>query len=404
MSQKNKLYINIVFFACAAFILILVITMSIVGDKKSQQLLEESIESQLLSITAAAREVVDVNAFVTYNSMEDITNNPEYDYQLAQLRTLATNVGAKYIYALKIIDETPYFIFDTDQVANATFQPYQLSPVHQSAFEGTPSAGIMNSVDEFGAFNTGAIPLFQDGRVVGIIGADIEDHLVAQSLYQAKRDTVLVLCVLSAMLLLAGFAFYRLLNRIKSMQDKLSQMANYDKLTDLPNRRFLMNHLEQLSKDRLRKPFALFFIDMDNFKTVNDKAGHDAGDELLRHAAIYFQSAHENSTAFRPGSGSLNVTARIGGDEFVLVVSEISTTEEAEDFARKLISGFASSGVEKFVTAYNVGISVGIALFPRDTENYHVLINYADIAMYHAKRSGKNDFRVYTMEMKAEKE
>jgi diguanylate cyclase (GGDEF)-like protein len=176
-------------------------------------------------------------------------------------------------------------------------------------------------------------------------------------------------------------------------------MANYDKLTDLPNRRYLLECLAEYTAKEQKTPFALFFIDLDNFKQVNDNAGHDAGDALLQRVALYLQNAHENSGVFRPGPGSLNVAARVGGDEFILIIPSMSEKSAAESFADEIVKGFHAEPVDKYIDKYGVGLSIGVALYPEHTENYHVLIKYADIAMYHAKRAGKNRYRVYYEEM-----
>lgn len=405
MTTRMKKNLILVFAACAAFIMVIVTIMNIKGDLDSRALLEQSVKEQLISITSAANEIIDKDAFATYQSTEDIENDPHYYQQLSRLRILAQNSGARYIYALKMIDGEAYFVFDTDSVDTEVFVPYELDQIMLNAFAGKTTAGIMNLVDEYGTFNTGAQPIYREGQVIGIVCADIEDHLVAENIKQSRVNIIVTVAVLLVMLVLAGIAFASLLKRISQLHGELEKMAHYDRLTDLPNRRFLMDRLESMTKGRHVKPFALFFIDMDNFKSVNDNAGHDAGDELLRHAADYFKTAHHTSTAYRPDPGGLNVTARIGGDEFILLVPDITTHEAAERFATELLQGFRDNpAVLKFITEYQIGLSIGIALFPGDTDNFHVLIKYADIAMYQAKKGGKNNFCIYRPELGQQEE
>jgi diguanylate cyclase (GGDEF)-like protein len=192
-----------------------------------------------------------------------------------------------------------------------------------------------------------------------------------------------------------------LLRRVTAMQNKLFRMANYDLITGLPNRQYLMDYLARISEkaSKTNEPFALMFIDLDNFKKVNDGAGHDAGDELLRHIATYLSGIHENSKEFRPSAGILNVSARIGGDEFLQVVPGISTETEAAIAAQKVLDNFHSQALDRFIEKYKVGLSIGVALFPYHSANYNVLIKYADIAMYHAKHGTKHSFCIYTDEM-----
>lgn len=393
--KKNSI---LVFVACAAFILLLVTAMNIKGDMESRALLEESVKNQLISITAAANEIINPDLFDTYRSAEDVQNNPEYDRQLAALSVLARNTGADYIYALKRIDGEAYFVFDTDPDDTTFFEPYELDPVLEIAFSGKPAAGIMNVQDEYGTFNTGAQPIYKDGRLLGIICADIKDTLIAHNIQQSRTNTILTVVVLLVFLALAGIAFYTLLHRLKLLYDEVDQMAYYDRLTALPNRRFLMERLEQMTTGNDPKPFGLYFIDLDNFKAVNDFAGHDAGDELLQRVAAYLQQAYRSSTVFRPDPGSLSVTARIGGDEFILIVPDITSSKEAETFATELLEGFRNSDINKFAE-HPIGLSIGCAFYPGDSQNAHVLINYADMAMYQAKRDGKSSFCIYTPEL-----
>lgn len=187
------------------------------------------------------------------------------------------------------------------------------------------------------------------------------------------------------------------------MQTKLKRQALYDNVTNLPNRQYLMDYLARLTSGPEKTPFAILFIDLDNFKLVNDNAGHDAGDELLRHIAQYLDSSAENVKSFRPSAGQLNIAARVGGDEFIQVVNGVDNEEKAAEVARHLLDNFKSEHVDRYIDKYNVGMSIGVALYPFHSDNYHVLIKYADVAMYHAKHGGKNQYTIYTDEMSQEK-
>ncbi len=390
MSKKMMFGVSAGFCCFCAVILGISLGMNIKEANESMEILKNSVTSQLVSITSAAREIIDPQAFSKYNVPEDIDNDA-YRSTLIQLRTLANNVGAKYIYALKKIDGEAIFIFDIDESAqNATMTSYELRDVHKKAFSGITSAGIMNMKDEYGSFNTGAVPLRYNNEIIGIVCADIEDQFISKSI-AATRTNIILLSVSLSLFLAAGIAIIIILLRnIRKMQMKLEQMANYDNLTGLPNRRFLIDQLGRMSRKEKSKPYALFFIDMDNFKKVNDTAGHDAGDELLRHMGNYLSSSFVDSTVFRPGAGSLNVAARVGGDEFILIAPGIQTSEDAERLGQTILEGFATPSLIKYIEKYGIGLSIGVAMFPEDTNNFHVLIKYADIAMYTAKRTGKN--------------
>ena len=403
--KKRNLCQRKVIAITVAFIIIvlgIVAGMDIKNTMELQSILEESVKSQLISISIAAREMINVDAFDRYNSVKDTAqDSAAYQQTLTQLRQLATNVGASYIYALKMIDGVPMFVFDTDVENPEIFIPYELSPVHEAAFAGKESADVMNVEDLYGTFNTSAVPIWKDGRVIGIISTDIEDVYLQQSRKAATTNAIILLIVMViAMGVLLAFVIV-LLKRVERMQSHLAHLAHHDTITGLPNRQYLLEFLGNVTspKNKKQTPFALFFIDLDNFKQVNDRAGHEAGDELLRSIAQYLDSAHEGVKAFRPAAGKLNIAARIGGDEFVQVVSGISTVEEAAKAAERLLEGFKTQVSDRYIEKYGVGLSIGVALYPYHTTNYHVLIQYADVAMYYAKRAGKNTYRVYEDEM-----
>ncbi len=390
----------IVFFA---LVLGIVVTMNVKNTTELQDILRESIKSQLLSIAVAAQEIIDPDAFAAYNSREDVAaDQAAYDMALLRLRTLRENVGAMYIYALKQIDGAYYFIFDTDTVENAYFEEYPLSPVHESAFLGKASVDISNVTDAFGSFNTAAVPIWQNGKIVGIICADIEDTFLKQSDSAATMNIVILVVTLVITMAITMYAIFMLLKRVHEMQARLERIAHYDTVTGLPNRQYLLDHLASITTGPDKTPFALLFIDLDNFKKVNDNAGHDAGDALLRHIANYLEVSQDNAMSFRPAAGILNIAARIGGDEFVQIVSGIKNEAEASVFAQRLLDMFASQTTDRYIDKYGVGLSIGVALFPYHSDNLHVLIKYADVAMYQAKKSGKNCFRVYNDEMNAD--
>ena len=369
------------------------------SNNESKKILEENVTSQLLAVCSAARERIDINLLMSISSLQDMENNPEYDRTLASLRVLATDVGARYIYALREIDGDYRFIFDTDLEAPDPLGVYPLSDVHANASEGFASGALMNVEDQWGTFNTGAIPLYKDGQIVGVVSVDFEDTVIAHNLEVTRRNSIIMAVSLVIILSLMCVLVRLLLSRVKSAQDTLTRMAHYDKLTDLPNRAFLMEHLDEIFRSKNPMPLTMFFIDLDNFKKVNDTAGHDAGDELLQHIGKYLSSKQSNVKVFRPTAGALTVAARVGGDEFILLLPKMDNQAEVEAFAQDLIDGFKTQVQNENIEKYDVGMSIGIAMYPKDTKNYHVLIKYADIAMYHSKRGGKNQYRIYTDDM-----
>ncbi|HJT61481.1 MAG TPA: EAL domain-containing protein, partial [Burkholderiales bacterium] len=179
------------------------------------------------------------------------------------------------------------------------------------------------------------------------------------------------------------------LQRIES-EARLAYLAQFDPLTDLPNRALLADRFSQMIVQARRRnsPLAVLFIDLDEFKAVNDTLGHAGGDGLLKHIAMRLQSA------VRTG----DTVARISGDEFVIVLNELVRPEDAALIAQKIIDGLGTpvevDGKEVFVTA-----SVGIAAFPTDGADAETLIGAADAAMYRAKQAGRNVYQFFTAEI-----
>jgi len=174
------------------------------------------------------------------------------------------------------------------------------------------------------------------------------------------------------------------ISELKRLQKKLGQMAHSDKLTGLPNRALFFDRLEQvmIHARRRRSRFALLFIDLDGFKGVNDTYGHQVGDELLQAVA------HRLTFCVRES----DTVARIGGDEFIVILNDLNHWDEPGVVARKLLEAFTAPIHIGDITC-SIGLSIGISIYPDDAEEANKLIACADFAMYEAKRGGKNGFR-----------
>jgi diguanylate cyclase (GGDEF)-like protein/PAS domain S-box-containing protein len=176
----------------------------------------------------------------------------------------------------------------------------------------------------------------------------------------------------------------------KKNDELIWRQANYDVLTDLPNRRMVHDHLKAEIKkaQRNQKLLALLFIDLDRFKEVNDTLGHEIGDALLIEAA-------------RRMSGSVRETdtvGRLGGDEFMIILTELDDIGSISRIANKLLDTLAKPYRLGKEVAY-ISASIGITIYPNDATDFTALLKNADQAMYAAKHQGRNCFHYYTAAM-----
>lgn len=177
----------------------------------------------------------------------------------------------------------------------------------------------------------------------------------------------------------------------KAMAIKMAHLAQHDFLTNLPNRVLLDDRISQAIKwsERNRKIFSVLFLDLDNFKAVNDSLGHEIGDKLLVSVARRLSECIRRS----------DTVSRQGGDEFLILLTDEQHAEDAARAASKILSALS---LPHFVAGHeiNVSASIGISAYPRDAEDAEMLIKNADTAMYQAKASGRSTFKFFSSDMK----
>ena len=175
----------------------------------------------------------------------------------------------------------------------------------------------------------------------------------------------------------------------KRAEEHIRNLAQYDQLTELPNRALFNDRLQHaLSRaNRTNYNVGLMFIDLDRFKTINDTLGHQAGDRLLQIVAKRLSSCVRTQ----------DTVARLGGDEFTIILEDLHHAEDAAIVADKLL---ASLSEITNIAGHDIvpGGSVGISVFPDDGDNAEILVKNADIAMYQAKQQGRNRYQFYTVE------
>jgi len=180
------------------------------------------------------------------------------------------------------------------------------------------------------------------------------------------------------------------LTEFRQMESKMKRMAFFDPLTNLPNRNMINDRIQLAlaHSDRNKQMFALLFLDMDDFKTVNDTLGHSVGDELLKQVA-------GRLTGLLRGEDTV---ARIGGDEFVVLLSGLKDSRYSTVLAERIIESLKPAfQIEKH--EINSSFSIGIAVYPNDGNDVETLYKNADAAMYRAKQQGKNTYYTHDPEM-----
>jgi diguanylate cyclase (GGDEF)-like protein/PAS domain S-box-containing protein len=179
----------------------------------------------------------------------------------------------------------------------------------------------------------------------------------------------------------------------KQTEEKLHRLAYYDPVTDLPNKKYFSEYiLKALSEAKIKnEKLAVFFIDLDRYKKVNDTMGHLIGDKLLKGAAERFKTL-TNEAIF---------AARVGGDEFIFVQSGIASSEDAAELAYRILSiikkPFIFDDEEIYITT-----SIGISLYPNHGEDSLTLMKNADLSMYRVKNNGRNNYEFYIPDMNKE--
>lgn len=176
------------------------------------------------------------------------------------------------------------------------------------------------------------------------------------------------------------------INDRKIAEEKLIFMAHYDELTQLPNRTLFTDRFKQAvaHSKRNESMIGLCFIDLDNFKPVNDNYGHEVGDKVLIEVA----------TRLKANLRGEDSASRLGGDEFCLLLGDIESLAECELLLNRLIDGLAQPYIID-ACIHKISVSIGVTLYPIDNADFDTLLRHADQAMYQAKLEGKDKYVLF---------
>jgi len=246
--------------------------------------------------------------------------------------------------------------------------------------------GLKSSAKSSEAFASSAKELRADQYVWTILSFTPRETILGMT--SRLRPVLLVVNVFFA--LFSGIGVWILVKAIvrrRAVELENEHMAHFDLLTALPNRPLLYDRMNMslAAVKREETNLAVFFLDLDGFKSVNDSLGHEAGDQVL------IEVAHRLQQCVR----EMDTVARLGGDEFVLVLTSTTTPEAVGLIATKVINALSEPIIFENQPC-TIGASIGIAIYPKDGKTQDVLLSKADSAMYAAKEGGKNAYRFYS--------
>lgn len=219
--------------------------------------------------------------------------------------------------------------------------------------------------------------MWKKGYFIAMVMLGLNAVLTAGVAFTGKDNFAIAGFIIAVVGMVIVSIMYRYIRMVYQREQELLKIADTDMLTELPNRRALIQYLDELC-DAEDSKFALVFIDLDNFKLINDTIGHEWGDVLLEGTATRFRRLLKDN----------EFVARLGGDEFAVIIKDYNTDEDlkqrVEEYAKTLYEKCQLRGRDYYVTG-----SLGVACYPKDTKDVKQLLKFADTAMFHAKKTGK---------------
>ncbi|MGA9049360.1 MAG: histidine kinase N-terminal 7TM domain-containing protein [Dehalococcoidia bacterium] len=279
--------------------------------------------------------------------------------------------------AIELMNEGFAVVDDKGRIVDVNKAMCDITGLKQSDLHGRPLPGVI--VDQLNAGGD-YLNLREEHIEIELDQKDgLHFYSTHVSLLQSKggtRSHVLIL--------------YDITERKKN-EEAIKQIAYYDPLTGLPNRSLFSDRagVALAEAARYKRRLAIMVVDLDRFKAVNDTFGHDAGDQVLQDIAARLTHSVRK----------VDTVSRLGGDEFLVLLPEIANEEIVDRIAHRIIRATAVP-FNFNANDINLSISIGISLYPEDSEDFNSLVKYADIAMYYVKQTGRNGYARYSQQMK----
>ena len=380
MQQYFSKYIN-KFLSPAIYLIfiVLVIFFSYYSFSNEKERVDTQVNSQMLAV-AKLIPLLLASDFHDRAILPNSIKKEEFEGNMKRLNQIAKNFKTDYLYTCIRKNNMMYITSSnaTDEELKTGvnlvhyFGPYsEVTPAMLNIFD-TKKILVVENTDRWGTFRSVLVPLKSQNGKIYISGVSMSTSSIQENI--RERAIAHFLFVLGLIFLSLPIFLWR--------HRRITNLAYYDILTGLPNRiafHSLANAALKLCK-RNHKPFALLFLDLDGFKTINDTIGHSIGDKLLSKVSARLQNVLRKS----------DIPSRQGGDEFIIALSD-TNIEGASLVSKKILQEIAKPyQIENHIL--NVTFSIGIAIFPHDGSDLENLSIKADIAMYKAKKLGGNCF------------
>jgi diguanylate cyclase (GGDEF)-like protein/PAS domain S-box-containing protein len=372
------------------------------GLETFNQLFEAAPDLPILILSEAGTEEIARQA-VHLGAYDYLINEQADGYRLR--RTVRTMIDRHALEAVRVENELATTtlnligegILRTDADGNVTYQnrfAEKMTGWSRAEARGRPFADVLRLIDNLsGASLDDAVAMaLQADKTASGMTSSINCTLVRRDGEEFGVESRVAIIHDQDGNAFGAVVAFRDVSAARVASLEMSRVAQHDVLTNLPNRALFNDRLSQAISlaERQSKQLAVLFVDLDQFKRINDSLGHSVGDRLLRSVARRLVACVRRT----------DTVSRLGGDEFLILLSQIEHSEDAAITARKILRAVAAPHVIDS-KSLDVNVSIGGSTYPADAQNAETLVSYADVAMYEAKQQGRNSYQFFRTDMRA---